>query len=222
VTRLSWFSSAAVLRSLWRARGAMLAFSLLVQSACLIPQQIDQLGADAGVHPAPHFVLTSLSPDLLVPILTLDRQGSADTATPCVCHLVIAAPSVFEEDTSVTLQSRWFVDYDQSVPTSQVIRGGIPIVGNFSAQNPVRPVDAFSFNVDLLGISTSGVHVVEVLIADRDGYDDEAGIAAGFPFRTMKPDYEAALYRFVVQYNVTPPDPVPLHCAVQEYQVCGP
>jgi len=218
VTRLSWFYSAAVLRSLWRARGAMLAFSLLVQSACLIPQQIVELGADAGPHPAPHFVLPSLPSDLLVPILILNRQGSADS---CVCHLVISAPSVFEEDTSVTLLAKWFVDYDASKqPTTVVRKPAIQITGNFDATNAVRPInDTFTFNADNLGFTINDVHVVELLVGDRYGFDDSA---TAFPERTMKPGYEAALYRFVVRYNATPPDPVPLHCAVEEYQVCGP
>jgi hypothetical protein len=222
VTRLSWFSSAAVLRSLWRARGAMLAFSLLVQSACLIPQQIVELGADAGPHPAPYFVLAGTPDYLLTPILTLNRQGPADAvaATPCVCHLNLSVPSVFEEDTSVTLQSRWFVDYDKSIPTSQTLQDFKSIPGNFNAQDPVRPVPPFTFNADSLGIVSNGVHIVEVVVGDLSGFDDSAD--AGVRFRSMKPTYESALYRIAVQVNVTQ-DPNQPHCAVvQEYQQCGP
>ena len=40
----------------------------------------------------------------------------------------------------MTLQSRWFVDYDATVPTSQAVRGGTTITGNFDALDPVRPL----------------------------------------------------------------------------------
>jgi hypothetical protein len=219
VTRLSWFSSAAIPRSLWRARGSMLAVWLLVESGCLVPQRIDELNADAGPHPAPHFVLQDIPDYLLAPILTLNRQGPADAvaSTPCLCHLTLSVPFVEEEDPSVTLLSRWFVDYDVSLPSSQSIWDQRPIPGDVNTLNPVRPVPSFNFDADTHGIVTNGVHIVEVVVGDQNGFDNAP--TAAIPHRSMLPQYESAVYRFAVQVNVTQ-DPNQPHCATQQYQVC--
>jgi hypothetical protein len=196
----------------------MLAFTLLMESGCLIPQSIDAIDSDAGPHPAPHFVLGSIRSDLLAPVLTLNRQGPADATAspPCLCQLVLDAPDVEEDDPTVTLQSRWFVDYNLSVPSSQVFFSPRDIPGSFTDLATERQVPLFNFDADSHGIVTNGVHIVELLVGDRDGFDDTS---VALPNRAMKPGYEAALYRFTVQVNVTQ-DPNQPHCATQPYQEC--
>src|SRR5215813_2312151 len=102
-------------------RGAALAIVLGVlvcpQIACLIPQDIEAKTDTPGAVPA--FLPESFPSYLLPPILTLIRQGAADAALtpPCHCQLQFDG-LVIQADPTLTLEARWFVDYDTTNPSS--------------------------------------------------------------------------------------------------------
>src|ERR1043166_9357969 len=89
-------------------RGLRLASAMLVYvcaQSCLVPQSVDPQG-DAP-HPAPHFVVESI-PSYLLGVLQLVRQGSLDAT--CHCQIQIPPLTVEEDDPTVDLEVRWFVD----------------------------------------------------------------------------------------------------------------
>lgn len=216
MTGLSRSSAGTPRRSLYGLPGVMFAIALMVEPGCLIPQSIDALDLDAGPHPVPHFVVEAIPDYMRVPVLALYRQGAGDPAqsTPsgtCHCQLLLALPLVEEQDPTVTLQVRWFLDYDatkQPNPIVAPLSPSITLTGSFD--NPVtqRKMDPYPFDADARGILADGLHVVEAVVADQAGFDDSA---TDLPFRTMKPGYEADVYRFFIQVTVTP-DPKQQHC----------
>ncbi|MCA1826838.1 MAG: hypothetical protein ABR567_06255 [Myxococcales bacterium] len=153
-------------------------------------------------HPPPHFVLESINPDLLHPVLQLYRQGSADATAspPCHCELELSIPFVEEDDPTVVLLARWFVDYDRTVPTSVVVRRTDTLDQGFDNPSTIRTLGAFDFDADAVGIVTTGFHVVSVIVGEKAGFDDRAD--ATLPNRTMFDGYAYAEHSFTVFVNV--------------------
>jgi len=156
-----------------------------------------------SAHPPPHFVLGSIPSYLLVPVLQLYRQGSADQQAipfPCHCKLVLSIPSVEEDDPTVTLEARWFVDYDP------LTRLKAPVLterldGNFNTSETVRPLrQPLDFETDALTI-TNGVHVVEVVLAEAAAFDSASTTR---PNRAIREGYTSAEHTFVVNVKVDP------------------
>jgi hypothetical protein len=181
---------------------------LLVQTSCLVPQSIDQFDADAGAHPAPRLEIENIPPYLLSPLIpTLYRQGPADAAAnpPCTCHLQLWIPTVQEADPFITLEARWFVDYDPAVPASTSISGtpedlhGATTSVSASQERSLSP---FNFDAVSQGITTNGTHIVELVVADTNGFKNTPNTAR--PNRTFNPDFLSSEYRFVVNVNLTP------------------
>jgi hypothetical protein len=180
---------------------------LLVQTSCLVPQSIDQFDADAGAHPVPRLEVENIRPYLLSPIiLQLYRQGPGDAAAtpPCICHLELSVPAV-QADPFITLQARWFVDYDTAVPAT-TSQSGSPedLFGATNSVNasPDRALSPFKFDAISQGITTNGTHVVELVVAEKNGFDNSPNAAR--PNRTLLPGYLSSEYRFVVNVNLTP------------------
>jgi hypothetical protein len=186
-------------------RGPMLAIKAavlvcaLTAEACLVPQSVDQIVT--APHPPPHFVLESIRKELLVPIIPLYRQGSADAALnpPCHCELELSIPLVQEDDPTVVLQTRWFVDYNVAVPTSVLVRHTFPSDLGFNTPDTIRQLDVWDFDADAVGV-TSGIHVVDVVVGEKAGFDDSSN--ATRPNQTMLTNYSADTFRFVVNVNV--------------------
>jgi hypothetical protein len=185
-------------------RGPGLAFQVLVvvcaltAPGCLVPQSIDAFVVTP--HPPPHFVLESIPDYLLQPVLQLYRQGPNDP--PCHCYLELSIPFVEEDDPTVTLEARWFLDYDPAV-ISSVSPVGAPqrLDGNFDTQETIRPLKAFRFDADAFLINSSGLHVVDVVVGELAGFDPAS---TAQPNRAMKPGYTAAVYRFFVNLKYEP------------------
>src|SRR6266436_3606080 len=103
-------------------RGAPLASILGVlvcaQVSCLIPQTVDPIVA--APHPAPYFVVEQIPSYLSPPQLTLLRQGLGDAALAPACHCQLWFDGLFvhEDDPTITLQAKWFVDYDVTIPSA--------------------------------------------------------------------------------------------------------
>ncbi len=195
------------------ARGPSLAIHLgvmvcaLASPSCLMPQSVDPIVEVP--HPPPHFVLESIPDYLLVPRLELYRQGSFDAAQvpPCHCKLELVIPFVEEDDPTVTLEARWFVDYDPLVPRLSAEVNSERLTGDFNSPFTLRTMQKrFNFDADLLGITTNGTHTVDVMIAETAAYDDNSTTR---PRRTLKPGYTADEYRFFVnvKYDQDPAQP---------------
>src|SRR5712664_825751 len=185
-------------------RGAALASILGVlvcaQVSCLIPQTVDAVVP--APHPAPYIVVETIPSYLLPPQLTLIRQGAPDAALApaCHCQLWFDGLVVHEDDPTITLQAKWFVDYDVTNPSSTRAWATDLMLGTFdNATAIVRPVRTFQFDADAVRIVTSGVHLVEVVIGETDGFDPNSTTQ---PNRAMKAGYTPAVWRFPVNVRV--------------------
>jgi hypothetical protein len=184
-------------------RGATIATALGVavcpQISCMIPQSVDP--QDPATHPPPLMLVSQFPANLLAPTLTLIRQGSADAAQspPCHCELLFQGITI-EADPDIELSARWFVDYDVGVPTSTKSQQQqtIPPMSD-EPKSLTRTLPDLPFDAVANGIVQSGVHVLEVVVGETNGFDDST--SAPRPNRTMKPGYLTAEYRFVL--NVT-------------------
>jgi len=192
-------------------RGAALAIcwgvAVCPQGGCLVPQTIDPIVASP--HPAPHFVVETIPSYLLSPVLTLIRQGAGDASLtpPCHCQLDFNGLVVEEDDATVSLEARWFIDYDVANPSSTRVWFTEALDGTFDDVTAiVRTLRTFTLDADAVGIVTSGFHVVEVVVGEKDGFDPSS---TAQPNRAMKQGYTAAVYRFFVDVRV---DPVPGQC----------
>ena len=191
---------------LWRfAHGLGLAIAMAVivcAQGCLVPQSVDPIVTVA--HPAPHFVLESIPTYLLPPILQLYRAGSTDLSAtpPCHCELELSVPYVEEDDPTVVLEARWFIDYDVGVPASVRPWQRSTLDQGFDTSGTIRQLAPFNFDADAAGIASSGIHTVEVFVGETAGYDDSP--TASQPNRTMKTalGYQGAAYKFVVNVDV--------------------
>ena len=185
-------------------RGAALASILVVvvclQVSCMVPQTIDAIVESP--HPAPHIVLESIQPYLLARVLTLYQQGSTDLAASpqCHCRLEFDSLSVQEQDSTVTLEARWFIDYDTANIPSTRIAFSEQIAPNFdNVTQTIRPLRTFAFDAAAAGIVSSGVHVVEVVIGETTGFDPAS---TTLPNRAMKQGFTASTYKFVVDVHL--------------------
>jgi hypothetical protein len=176
----------------------------LALSSCLVPQSIDPI--DSREHSPPRIVVQSIPVSLLPPVLTLYRQGSADSQAepPCHCRLELQVPEVSEDDPTVDLEGRWFVDYDLSVPRSLNVVHQENNDGDFNSTTVVRGPWSFNFEADALGIVDDGsYHVVDLVVAERAAFDKDS---TSLPNRAVLTEqgYEAASYRFVVRVFTDP------------------
>jgi hypothetical protein len=179
-----------------------MAVLVCAQVGCLVPQSVDPIVTVA--HPAPHFVLESIPSWLLPPILQLYRAGPTDLSAtpPCHCQLELQVPWVEEDDPTVVLEARWFIDYDVTVPVSVLVRRRDIVDQGFDTSGTIRQFPPFYFDADAAGIASNGIHTVEMFVGESAGFDDNP--AATQPNRTMKTalGYEGATYKFVVNVDV--------------------
>jgi hypothetical protein len=70
-----------------------------------------------------------------------------------------------------------------------------------------RTVPTYEFDADRNGIVQSGVHIVDVVIGESDGFDKST--SAALPNRSMLPGYFSTEYRFAVNVRV---EQVPGQC----------
>ncbi len=190
-------------------KAAVLVCALSSQS-CLVPQSVDAI--PVAPYPAPRFVLESIDKYLLPPIIELYRGGASDQSAkpPCHCRLDLAIPLIEEDDPTVSLEARWFVDYDPNVPRLSAILHRDPLDGTFdSTGTTLRTVitGPFPFDADQLGIFTDGIHVVDVVLAETAAFE----ISSTRPNRAIKAGYPSAEHRFVINVKVNP-DPARPTC----------
>jgi hypothetical protein len=169
----------------------------------MVPQSIDPIPTEP--HPPPQFLVGEMPSYLVVPQLQLYKQGAADAAQkPLPCHCVVEIPplSISEADPTIDLTVRWFVDYDLSVARSinPVRQETLP--GTFNDATAIRrQIGKFDFDADALQILSSGPHVLEVVVGEKDAaFNDSAG--ASEPNRTPNPGFTLAVYRFFINVKV--------------------
>jgi hypothetical protein len=185
-------------------RLACVLFVLVCAQGCLVPQSIEPIVE--APHPAPHFVLESIPTYLITPVLQLVRQGSLDASAnpPCHCFLQIPSLVVHEDDPTVDLEARWFLDYDANLLGSQVIIHrdiGGKLAGTFNDPTLTqRSVPEFDFDADERSINTNGLHKLEVIVGETAAFDDTS--AAALPNRTPKAGFALAIYAFTINVDV--------------------
>ena len=187
------------------AGGAALASTcgvlVCAQAGCLIPQTVDPIVASP--HAPPQFVPENMPPYLLARVLTLFQQGASDVSAspPCRCHLEFDGLTIEEPDSTVTLVVKWFVDYDPSnLPSTRPVFGEDNLLGNFNDVTlTTRPLATYVFDAAGEGIVTSGLHVVEVVVGEKDGFDPAS---TTLPNRAMKEGFTAATFKFVVDVHL--------------------
>jgi hypothetical protein len=183
-------------------RGLRLAL-LTGLTGCLLPQSVDPV--DTRAHIAPRIQVDSIPTEQLAPLLPLDRTTSTDIAAGCHCSIKLTVNRIEEDDPTVDLVARWFVDYDVNVPRSVAIVKQIPLVGTFDKTLTTRGPVVYEFEPDAVGIPANEpvpVHMVDLVVGETGGFDDEA---TALPFRTMKAGYEASVYRFAVKLDTASP-----------------
>lgn len=190
-------------------KAAVLVCALASQS-CLVPQSVDSI--PDSPHPAPRFVLESIPTYLLSSQIQLYRQGPKDQSAtpPCHCKLELAIPLVEEADPTISLEARWFVDYNPNVPRLAAFVHRDSLDGDFNASGvTIRTIKVpYEFDADALGITSSGVHVVDVVLAESAAFDPASTTR---PNRAIKPGYPSDEHRFVINVQVDP-DPARLTC----------
>ena len=185
-----------------RRRGLALAL-LAGLGSCIVPQNVDPI--NTRVHPPPRIVIESIPTQQFVPNLVL---AHAPDDVGCRCE--ISVPAVAEDDPTVLLQARWFIDYDVRVPASLKQTKTIDLNGSFDFTHTVRAGPTLAVDAERLG--GDGYHTVEVMVAETSGYLADDDPQAQLPFRTLTPDYSAATYRFFVRVVSDTNAP---RCAVQ-------
>ncbi len=169
-----------------------LRFAPILLSACLIPQSVDPTSTVA--HVPPRVVIEAVDPKLALAFIEL-THGSIDTAASCSCLVQLDVPQIEEDDPTVSLEVRWFVDYDPNDPISQ--RPAVPsqfLAGSFDSTATVREGPSLAFDPGALGVA-DGVHVVDMVVAEQGGFDDTN---TTFAHRAVLSGYASATFRFVV------------------------
>jgi hypothetical protein len=166
----------------------------------MVPQTIDPITAQP--HPPPQFLVSEMSTSVTgVPQLQLfsQEQGGA-----CHCQLDLTQLYVYEADPTIDLIARWFLDYNVSVTrTIGLVRPQETLQGTFNdATATRRPLTSFIFDAAALGITSSGSHVLEVVVGESGGFDDSPNTA--LPNRTMLQGFVPAVYRFFINVTVEP------------------
>ena len=178
-------------RAFGRARALLLAL-FVPAAACLVPQSVDP--DSSKLHVPPSVVIEAVDPQLATSMIVL-QHGSIDAAASCSCRVVLDIPEVEEDDPTVTLEVRWFVDYDPNSPLTQ--RPAVPsqfLNGSFDSTAVLRQGPSLPFDLGALGVS-DGVHVVDMVVAEQGAFDDTN---TTFPHRAMLSGYASAAFRFVV------------------------
>jgi len=184
------------------SRSILLALLGAGLSACLVPQSVD--GADTRQHTVPVIDLSSLPSYFLAPTTPLYKQAQDDKTQQCRCQLQLQIPVVNDDDPTVDLQARWYIDYDLGTPQSQLPASTEDIAGSFTTAGRSRTGPRFSFDADALGLNV-GPHVIEVVIAERQGFAADNDQRVNFPHRSLLSGFEGTTFKFVADVKDSAP-----------------
>jgi hypothetical protein len=184
------------------SRGILVALLAAGLSACLVPQSVDQ--GNTGPHTIPVIDLSQLPIYFMAPTSPLYKQAQDDKTQQCRCQLQLQIPVVNDDDPTIDLQARWYIDYDLGTPPSQLPANTQDLAGSFTTQGRSRTGPTFNFDADTLGLN-AGLHVIEVVIAERQGFAGDNDQTVNFPHRSLKPGFEGTTFKFVADVKDSAP-----------------
>jgi hypothetical protein len=184
------------------SRGILVALLAAGLSACLVPQSVD--AADTRLHTVPVIDLSSLPNYFMAPTNPLYKQAQDDKTQQCRCQLQLKIPVVNDDDPTIDLQARWYVDYDLGTPQSQLPANIQDLPGSFNTPGRSRGPVTFNFDADQLGLA-AGLHVIEVVIAERQGFAGDNDQTVSFPHRSLLPGFEGTTFKFVADVKDSAP-----------------
>jgi hypothetical protein len=163
------------------SRGVVVALLGAGLSACLVPQSVDP--DVTRPHTVPIVDLRSLPAYMFSPEVQVYLPGSTDTssAPPCRCVLHLEIPEIKDEDPTVNLEARWFVDYDLAGSAQSQSPVAVQVLnGSFNATGQFRGAVVFDFDPVTLGLTKDdSVHIIEMVIAEQQGFTPDS--QAPFP-----------------------------------------
>jgi hypothetical protein len=162
-----------------------------------MPQSVDP--ATTRPHTIPRVDLKNLRDYELKPSMLLYPRGPLDP-TNCQCVLSVEIPSIIADDPTVDVEGRLFVDYDIDVPATNRRIDGFILPGDFQSSKTTRGSVVLTIDADRFGLA-DGIHVFEVVLAEREGFAADTVFP---PQRATKPDYEASVFKFVVNVQRHP------------------
>jgi hypothetical protein len=188
--------------------GAALAWTcgvlVCAQAGCMVPQSVDPIVTSP--HEPPTLGPANLPQYLLARVLTLYQNGTADVTSspPCHCQLAFGkfdAITVEEADSTVTLEARWFIDYDSANPASTAPRltETLDAIPNNVDKTTRTLTKVFDFDAAIASATTNGLHIVELVVGQKDGFNDSS---TSLPNRAMKPDFQSATWKFVIDLHL--------------------
>jgi hypothetical protein len=178
--------------------------ALFALSACLVPQSVDPV--TTRPHTVPTIDLASLPGYMYSPEVPIYLQGPADTSVSpqCRCVLRLQIPVVKDDDPTIDLEARWFVDYDingsalSQAPANTQILGG-----SFTDPGLARGPVTFDFDPFLSGISKDdSVHVIEMVIAEQQGFATDAS-GRPPPRRALLPGWDGSTFKIVARVHAS-------------------
>ncbi|TMB32581.1 MAG: hypothetical protein E6J61_07280 [Deltaproteobacteria bacterium] len=147
-------------------------------------------------HTVPIIDLSSLPSYLSSPSIPVYLQGTDDVGPQCHCHLQLQVPNITDQDPTIDLQARWYVDYDLGTPPSQ-LPAAVPtdLPGSFSQPGLSRGGVAFDIDADALA---PGIHVIELVVAEKQGFaPDNANVI--LPHRSLLLGFDGTTLKIVVE-----------------------
>jgi hypothetical protein len=176
----------------------------LALSACLVPQSVDP--NTTRPHTVPTIDLNALFSYMYSPEVQVYLPGPTDTSSSpqCRCVLHLEIPFVKDEDPTVNLEARWFVDYDLNGSAQSQTQISTQVLGgSFTDPSLTRGPVVFNFDPVLLNITKDDtVHVIEMVIAEQQGF---AADALGQPplHRALLPGWDGSTLKIVARVHVS-------------------
>jgi hypothetical protein len=169
----------------------LLSFAL---SSCLVPQSVDP--DTTRLPTVPVIDLTQLPSHMLIPMIPLYKQSDVDRAEGCTCHLQLIIPVIKEDDPTVDVLARWFLDYDLGTPASWPPISQVPFQGSFDNVAVTRGPVVLDLDADSRGLAP-GPHIIEMMIAETAAFAPDTQQPA---FRALiaKPPFDATTFKIVV------------------------
>jgi hypothetical protein len=203
-----WIGAGAALALSTCAKGRgvskVVPVALLALSACLVPQSVDP--AETRTHTVPIIDLSNLPTYLLTPVVPVYLQGSDDlkSSPQCKCVLNIQIPAIKEEDPTVDIEARWFVDYNLNGSAQSQLRALTQLLpGSFNAPGTFRGPVVFVFDPVSRGITVDpalepngSAHVIEMVIAEQQGFVPDFKTQL-FPNRTLADTFDGSTFKIV-------------------------
>jgi len=164
-------------------------------SGCLVPQSVEQNDNASRQHTVPIIDLSSLPSYLSSPSIPVYLQGTDDVGPQCHCHLQLQVPNITDQDPTIDLQARWYVDYDLGTPPSQ-LPAAVPtdLPGSFSQPGLSRGGVAFDIDADALA---PGIHVIELVVAEKQGFAPDNANNVILPHRSLLLGFDGTTLKIV-------------------------